>query len=100
VNKHWKVLANDNLVWRDLFYRCLDLKGWRIDQKRAKIAAHVAVRKRLASLTGPVRHSVMAPLSLDWQELYKNRHELDRRWLSSEPKMLRIAGHEDRYASN
>ena len=38
-----------------------------------------------------------ATLSLNWEEMYKTRLELDRRWVSGEPKMLKMSGHEDRY---
>lgn len=48
-----------------------------------------------SSSTSPPR----APLSLDWEGLYKTRLELDRRWVSGEPKMTKIAGHEDRSVS-
>ena len=37
-----------------------------------------------------------APLSLDWEEMYKTRMELDRRWAHDEPKVMKIQGHEDR----
>jgi F-box and WD-40 domain protein 1/11 len=43
-------------------------------------------------LTKPAK----APLSLDWEELYKTRMELDRRWEKGEPKVMKITGHEDR----
>ncbi len=42
----------------------------------------------------------VAPLALDWKELYKTRRELDKRWVNGEPRMMRIAGHEDRYVDD
>jgi len=49
-----------------------------------------------------------APLALDWRVLYRERTELDKRWVGSatagmggdepfEPKVMRITGHSDRY---
>jgi len=37
----------------------------------------------------------VAPLTLDWRSLYKNRVALDRRWAHEEPKVARISGHAD-----
>ncbi|KAG8920722.1 hypothetical protein FRC03_011088 [Tulasnella sp. 419] len=37
----------------------------------------------------------VAPLCLDWQDLYKRRLELDRRWLKGEPIRSHLCGHTD-----
>ncbi|KZT22279.1 WD40 repeat-like protein [Neolentinus lepideus HHB14362 ss-1] len=37
----------------------------------------------------------LAPLSLDWRPLYKARLELEKRWVSGEPRVTRISGHTD-----
>jgi len=45
-----------------------------------------------------ISDSKMAPLSLNWNELYKTRLELDHRWTSGEPRTMQITGHQDRYS--
>ena len=36
---------------------------------------------------------------LNWQLLYMERRELDRRWLEGEPEVRRLEGHTDRSAT-
>ncbi|KAL5520636.1 hypothetical protein ACEPAF_2637 [Sanghuangporus sanghuang] len=113
VSKQWKMLADDSLVWRSLFYREIEEKGWRINEKKARLLiaeqqdqSNSAARSRLLSIASvatrnttesPGRPGLMrlAPLAYDWAQLYRTRAELDRRWLSSEPRTTRIAGHVD-----
>ncbi|KAI5121589.1 hypothetical protein M0805_009460 [Coniferiporia weirii] len=113
VCRSWKALADDSLVWRALFYREIEQKGWRVNEKKARllIAAEQEqgsrlARNRLLSLASvatratvesPVRlgRTRLAPLALDWAQLYEARAELDRRWAHAEPHTTRIAGHTD-----
>ena len=122
VSKYWNALACDTIVWRALFYQEVNTKGWRIDERKARDSvSHESensflARKRILSLISVSSRSPSdspvtgrrlssshlmpmgwAPLSLDWQKLYKTRSELDRRWQNDEPKMMRISGHDDRY---
>ena len=122
----WRSLSSDSVVWRELFYAQQHDHGWRIDERKARrvVVERTKTRRRLSSapsippplpsptslspsiplgaVSSPLRKSTSlaaptrAPLSLDWEELYKTRLELDRRWVKGEPKMMKIAGHEDR----
>ncbi|EIN14477.1 WD40 repeat-like protein [Punctularia strigosozonata HHB-11173 SS5] len=38
---------------------------------------------------------IPAPLMIDWRKLFQSRLELDRRWASAEPRVLRLSGHSD-----
>ena len=115
VCKYWNALANDSYVWRSLFCREMDAKGWKVDERKAvrDRMSEIEIdlqRRRLLSLSSissrttfdsPIRASSvhiprLAPLSIDWQKLYRTRAELDKRWISSEPKTTRLTGHEDR----
>ncbi len=106
VCKYWNALSYDSIIWRELFYG----RGWRIDERRASATGarteeQWSRRRLLSSLSSasgtssaikwPV-FSQRAPLSLDWQQLYVSRLELERRWDKGEPKTSPIAGHEDR----
>lgn len=115
VCRRWNVLADDSFVWRALFYREIEEKGWRVNEKKAQllIAAEQdsvshsqRTRNRLLSLSSVATRNTsespanlnlrrLAPLAFDWAQLYRTRAELDRRWMSSEPRTTRIAGHTD-----
>lgn len=107
VCRYWNALAEDGYVWRTLFYREVDNKGWRVDERKARKSTTEddLRRKRILSLSSvnsrstsdsPSRTLKLAPLSVDWQKQYKTRAELDRRWLHEEPTTTRLTGHEDR----
>ncbi|EJD02007.1 WD40 repeat-like protein [Fomitiporia mediterranea MF3/22] len=113
VCRQWKDLADDPLVWRALFYREIEERGWRIHEKKARllIAAQQeqdnnGTRNRLLSLSSVATRNTsesharpsltsLAPLGFDWTHLYRTRLELDKRWAYSEPRITRIAGHTD-----
>ena len=116
VSRQWKALADDSLVWRSLFYREIQEKGWRINEKKARLLiadrqdqSNSAARSRLLSIASVATRNTsespgrpglptptrLAPLAYDWAQLYRARAELDQRWLSAEPRMTRIAGHTD-----
>lgn len=117
VSRRWNALASDSLIWRSLFYRKVVEKGWRVNEKKARLitAAHqegnyAAARNRMLSLSSITSRTTaeshfkhygvstaprLAPLASDWTRLYKTRAELDKRWASGEPRLTRILGHAD-----
>ncbi|KAI0028065.1 WD40-repeat-containing domain protein [Vararia minispora EC-137] len=80
VSRRWRRLADDNTVWRDLFFR---RDGWAID-----LARPTAVPPATPSTPD-------APLTLPWRRLYRARQTLDERWSSPAfpPQTMRITGH-------
>lgn len=114
-------MADDNAIWRDLFYREVNAKGWRINEKKARLlvesaqdhldsqnnyltpearsqASQLASRMRLLSLcsnSSRLQGSSCVPLLLDWMHLFRERTILDSRWARGEPRITRISGHAD-----
>lgn len=120
VSRYWNVFSRDMQIWRELFYR---QSHWtvnpaRVARQRIRMnsrASHASStfatpaalynrwgRNSLLSLrsvwTGEVPPFEVPPLTLalDWNDLYKTRLEIDRRWDCGEPKVNRLAGHSDR----
>ena len=89
VSRRWRVYAEDNAIWRDLFYRRTE---WRLDPSCARSSAATTRRVSLTPATPPE----LAPLSFDWRHLYKSRTQLEKRWHQGKPKLTRISGHSDR----
>lgn len=121
---YWQQISNDNLVWRDLFYRQL---GWRINRPalseqlaaldRDSIAfpppasdtpaestpprhhrpSIVQTNKRSSILFEPAKTTTRPAhsLALDWMALYRERLNLHRAWIGGEPRATSIAGHAD-----
>lgn len=69
----WHRLAEDNSTWRELFAK-RQLDGWEVDLRRAGTTTSGG------SLTAS--RVMLAPLQVDWYNMYKMRTELDRRWFS------------------
>lgn len=110
-------MADDNAIWRNLFYREVDAKGWRINEKKARLLAEAEVelrnastpyptlnpsqlasRMRLLSLTSVSSRpqgSPYATLTHDWMHLYRTRMLLDTRWARGDPRVTHITGHAD-----
>ncbi|KAF9777520.1 WD40 repeat-like protein [Thelephora terrestris] len=88
VSRIWRIYAQDNAVWRGLFFLRTD---WRLDLSRARFSA---ARTRRVSYVPSVSPE-LPPLSLDWWLLYKSRTQLDNRWQQGKAKMTRISGHSD-----
>ena len=111
----WNRLTSDNSVWRSLFAR-RRADGWDIDLRRMRRSS-MSAAARFASAHGSSnkRRTILAPLELDWYNVYKTRAELDRRWNANalvnvvpedkengktwEPVVKRLEGHRDRYVS-
>jgi F-box and WD-40 domain protein 1/11 len=96
VSKSWRACAEDNDVWRELFYR---KDGWNIDFRKVKHSLNGRSKGRPSAVPIPISSTVtvarLAPLSLHWRSLYKSRLELDKRWVTGEATVTRIAGHSD-----
>ena len=90
VSRIWRIYAQDNAVWRGLFFLRTD---WRLDLSRARFSA---ARTRRVSYVPSVSPE-LPPLSLDWWLLYKSRTQLEGRWLQGKSRMTRISGHSDRF---
>ena len=91
VSRTWRIYAQDNAIWRGLFYLRTD---WRLDLLRARFSA---ARTRRVSYV-PSIPPELPPLSLDWGLLYKSRTQLESRWSQGKARMTRISGHSDRSA--
>lgn len=89
VSRTWRIYAQDNAIWRDLFYRRAE---WHLDLSRARFSAATTRRPLYIPSVSPE----LAPLSLDWWLLYKSRTRLQDRWLQGKAKMSKISGHSDR----
>ena len=89
VSRTWRIYAQDNAIWRGLFYLRTE---WRLDLSRARFSA---ARTRRVSYV-PSVYPELPPLSLDWSLLYKSRTQLEDRWLQGKARMTRISGHSDR----
>jgi len=89
VSRSWRAYAQDNAIWRGLFYHRAE---WRLDLSRARFSAATTRRVSFISSVSPE----FAPLSLDWWLLYKSRTQLENRWLQGKAKMTKISGHSDR----
>ncbi|KAI9513439.1 WD40 repeat-like protein [Russula earlei] len=103
VSRTWNVLANDNAVWRELFYR---RQGPPIGMRdsRTRTLVHTRSVTRAPSPWSPehpsdsflpLTISMNVPLSLPWRELYQTRYSLDERWASSDPQPSYLSGHDD-----
>ena len=89
VSRTWRVYAQDNAIWRGLFYRRPE---WALDLSRARLST--ATTRRVSYI--PSISPGHAPLTLDWWLLYKSRTQLENRWLQGKAKMTRVSGHSDR----
>lgn len=89
VSRIWRIYAQDNAIWRGLFYLRTE---WRLDLSRARFSA---ARTRRVSYV-PSVYPELPPLSLDWLLLYKSRTQLENRWLQGKARVTRISGHSDR----
>lgn len=89
VSRTWRIYAQDNAIWRGLFYLRTE---WNLNLSRARFSA---ARTRRVSYV-PSISPELPPLSLDWWLLYKSRTQLENRWLQGKAKMTRISGHSDR----
>jgi len=89
VSRTWRIYAQDNVIWRDLFYRRTE---WSLDLSRAQFSAATT---RRASYISSIPQE-LAPLSLDWRLLYKSRTQLEDRWLQGKANLTKISGHSDR----
>ena len=89
VSRAWRVYAQDNEIWRGLFYRRTE---WCLDLAHARLSS--ATTRRVSYI--PSISPELAPLSLDWWLLYKSRAQLENRWLQGKAKMTKISGHSDR----
>lgn len=89
VSRTWRIYAQDNAIWRGLFYLRTE---WRLDLSRARFSA---ARTRRVSYV-PSVYPELPPLSLDWLLLYKSRTLLENRWLQGKARMTKISGHSDR----
>lgn len=118
VSRYWNALAHDMQIWKDLFFA---QPHWQVNPSRAArrrmnsrasrasstFASPAALYSRwgrnsllsLRSVTNETSYLEAPPLTLamDWMEMFKTRLEVDRRWLTREPKFSRLAGHHDRY---
>lgn len=88
VSRTWRIYAQDNAIWRGLFYR---RTGWHLDLPHAQFAATTRRVPHIPSISPE-----LAPLSLDWRLLYKSRAQLENRWLQGKARMTKISGHSDR----
>ncbi|KZS96960.1 WD40 repeat-like protein [Sistotremastrum niveocremeum HHB9708] len=117
VSSTWHLIANDNVIWRDLFYRN---PSWKINATLARRAIHGSgfsewTRTRASSSMSSSLINAITPLeramalasldenaqsesptwALNWMNLYKSRLEVDRRWLNGAPKATVLSGHDD-----
>ena len=87
--------------------------SWDVDLRRLRRSSLTAAGQ-FASAHGSTkrRRTLLAPLELDWYNVFKTRTELDRRWNASlpigtaledkenarawEPQIKRLEGHKDR----
>ena len=104
VNHYWNVLASDSLIWREMYF----CEGWNVDERKAAAMMtlaseeQVARRRLLSTLSaassspGGIRWPLLPPITIDWYEIYKSRHALERRWQKEEPQVNRLSGHQDR----
>ncbi|KDQ56875.1 hypothetical protein JAAARDRAFT_194820 [Jaapia argillacea MUCL 33604] len=100
VSRTWRGLASDNGVWKGLFGA---REGWGVDLPKARAIA--LTEGRLTDKRGSSMSFVRNPSGattkvwLDWRELFRNRLELENRWVGGEPWVTRISGHGDRFVA-
>ncbi|KAF8607336.1 WD40 repeat-like protein [Ceratobasidium sp. AG-I] len=102
VSRFWRWLAEDDTVWRALFYR---QPGWfaNLSRRRAQILATSQTRapSLLSTLAlTPRRSSASTPAppeipSLNWPDLFRQRHSIARKWYFGAAKSIKLAGHQD-----
>ncbi len=89
--------------------------GWAVDFRRIQpdTLSPAALFAYSHTQALPRSANAVAPLELDWYDLYRTRSELDRRWSGNahlvgdqedkenatawEPRVRRLLGHSDRY---
>ncbi|KDN39775.1 hypothetical protein RSAG8_08567, partial [Rhizoctonia solani AG-8 WAC10335] len=115
VSHAWRRLASDDTVWRALFYR---QPGWfvNIPRRRAQILASQTAsqlqqprspsllsslnispssRRASAEPVRPQTSSNQGEPSLNWPDLFKQRHKVARKWYFGAAKSNKLAGHLD-----
>ncbi|CAE6488278.1 unnamed protein product [Rhizoctonia solani] len=116
VSHTWRRLASDDTVWRALFYR---QPGWfvNIPRRRAQIlgsqistsqllqprspsllsslAITPSSRRTSAEPVRPRTSSSQGEPTLNWPDLFKQRHKIARKWYFGAAKSNKLAGHLD-----
>ncbi|CAE6377813.1 unnamed protein product [Rhizoctonia solani] len=111
VSHAWRRLASDDTVWRTLFYR---QPGWFVNLPRRRAQVLVSQtpssqprcpsllsslapssRRTSAEPTRPPTSSNQGDLSLNWQDLFRQRHKVARKWYFGAAKSNKLAGHLD-----
>ncbi|KAI8377145.1 WD40-repeat-containing domain protein [Choanephora cucurbitarum] len=80
VSKYWKRLGSEQLLWKNLF----EIHGWKIDHDEIQTFLHT--HSPVPIQRNPIRQPQQQK-SMDWKTLYKNRLELQKRWLSGSCKI-------------
>ncbi|KAF8324084.1 WD40 repeat-like protein, partial [Clavulina sp. PMI_390] len=96
VARYWNALSRDSHVWRDLFYSQPHYYINPARARRAELAALAGASSDAATMNGKVPMELT--LALDWQEIFRSRWELDRRWEgkgSADPRITHFIGHGD-----
>ncbi|QRV98948.1 WD40 repeat protein [Ceratobasidium sp. AG-Ba] len=98
VSHAWRRLAADDTVWRALFYR---QSGWTVNvpRRRAQLLPPPARSALLSSLTAARRPSSSSsssgPSSLNWPDLFRQRHSIANKWKVGKARPSKLAGHLD-----
>ncbi|KAF8721212.1 WD40 repeat-like protein, partial [Rhizoctonia solani] len=114
VSHAWRRLASDDTVWRTLFYR---QSGWfvNIPRRQAQILASQFLPAQSSQSRSPSLLSSLAPssrrtsaeptrppanlgqgeFSLNWPDLFRQRHKVARKWYFGAAKSNKLAGHLD-----
>ncbi|QRW25928.1 F-box and WD-40 domain protein [Rhizoctonia solani] len=114
VSHAWRRLASDDTVWRTLFYR---QSGWfvNIPRRQAQILASQTLPAQSSQSRSPSLLSSLAPssrrtsaeptrppanlsqgeFSLNWPDLFRQRHKVARKWYFGAAKSNKLAGHLD-----
>jgi F-box and WD-40 domain protein 1/11 len=98
VSHLWRRLAADDTVWRALFYR---QPGWFVNLSRRHAQLLSATQARTPSLLSSLtsrRSSVPSehpPTSLNWPDLFRQRHNVARKWYIGAAKSSKLTGHLD-----
>ncbi|KAG8776443.1 hypothetical protein FRC12_000908 [Ceratobasidium sp. 428] len=97
VSHTWRRLAADDTIWRALFYR---QPGWTVNlpRRRAQLQAPPHRSALLSSLTSRRTSSSSSSGSagsLNWPDLFRQRHSIARKWYFGAAKSSKLAGHLD-----
>ncbi|KAG8731911.1 hypothetical protein FRC10_001363 [Ceratobasidium sp. 414] len=92
VSHTWRRLAADDAVWRALFYR---QPGWTVNIPRRRAQLLSPPRSALLSSLTSRRSSSGSPGSLNWPDLFRQRHCVARKWYFGAAKSSKLAGHLD-----